>query len=83
MNKIKETLTIKKDDSIFTKLTKWSVWMSFIFLCIFFALLWIIFFLLFSIFASVYQIFYNLHLHHKNTKQHKIAKRVVDDDYAL
>ena len=47
-NIITKITTINKEDSILSKLAKWSVWFTFIYISIIFGILWLIFFILFA-----------------------------------
>ena len=47
-NIITKITTINKEDSILSKLAKWAVWFTFIYISIIFGVLWLLFFILFA-----------------------------------
>ena len=47
-NIITKITTINKEDSLLSKIAKWSVWFTFIYISIIFGVLWLVFFILFA-----------------------------------
>ena len=47
-NIITKITTINKEDSLLSKIAKWAVWFTFIYISIIFGILWLIFFILFA-----------------------------------
>lgn len=80
---IKENLTITKEDSTLAKLSKFCAWIAIICCFFIFSTVWVIFFILLGGPTLIYKLFSAIHKSRIQRKQHKIAKRVVDDDYAL
>ena len=47
-NIITKITTINKEDSLLSKIAKWAVWFTFIYISIIFGILWLVFFILFA-----------------------------------
>lgn len=47
-NIITKITTINKEDSLLSKIAKWAVWFTFIYISIIFGILWLVFFIIFA-----------------------------------
>lgn len=63
-----EKLTIEKDDSTLTKLTKYCVWFSVIVCFLVFAIFWLLFFFILGFFTGFWKLLKIAYLHHKRHK---------------
>ena len=77
---IKENLTITKEDSTLTKLTKFCVWIGIIFCFLIFAIIWIIFFVLLGGPTLIYKMFSDIHKHNIHKKQSRIARKEIQNE---
>ena len=78
-NIITKITTINKEDSLLSKIAKWAVWFTFIYISIIFGILWLVFFILFAIPTLFIKgcILYHKHKLYKNSL--KIAKQEPKD----
>ena len=77
---IKENLTITKEDSTLAKLTKFCAWIGIIFCFFIFATVWVIFFFILGGPTLIYKLFSTIHKSHINKKQHRIARKEIQDE---
>ena len=79
-NIITKITTINKDDSILSKIAKWAVWFTFIYISILFGCLWLVFFILFAIPVLIIKGAIIYHKHKEYKKSAKIVKQAIKDE---
>lgn len=78
-NIITKITTINKEDSLLSKIAKWAVWFTFIYISIIFGCLWLVFFILFATPTLFIKACILYHKHKVYKKAQKIAKRQIQE----